>query len=57
MAIGFQSAREVEIEVRAGLLAVFPMALPDTDRHIGLTMRRSWHPTQIQRRFLAITKH
>jgi len=49
-------ARQVEVEVRAGLLAVCPMTLPDTDREIGLTMRRAWQPTQMQRRFLAIIK-
>lgn len=47
-------ARQVELEVRAGLLAVCPMTLPDTDREIGLTMRRTWHPTQMQSRFLEI---
>jgi LysR family transcriptional regulator of gallate degradation len=47
-------ARQVEIEVRAGLLAVCPMILPDTYREIGLTMRRTWHPTQMQSRFLTI---
>lgn len=47
-------ARQVEIEVRAGLLAVCPMTLPDTDRQIGITMRRNWHPTLMQKRFLEI---
>jgi DNA-binding transcriptional LysR family regulator len=47
-------ARQVEIEVRAGLLAVCPMTLPYTDRVIGLTMRRTWRPTQMQNRFLEI---
>ncbi|MFT6951281.1 MAG: LysR family transcriptional regulator of gallate degradation [Paraglaciecola sp.] len=47
-------ARQVQVEVRSGLLAVCPMILPDTDRVIGVTMRRTWHPTQMQRRFLEI---
>ena len=47
-------ARQVEVEVRAGLLAVCPMTLPDTDRLIGLTMRSTWHPTQMQKRYIAI---
>lgn len=47
-------ARQVEVEVRAGLLAVCPMALSDTDRVIGLTMRKNWHPTKMQSRFLEI---
>ncbi|MFQ3234928.1 MAG: LysR family transcriptional regulator of gallate degradation [Paraglaciecola sp.] len=47
-------ARQVEVEVRAGLLALCPMTLPGTDREIGLTLRRSWYPTQMQSRFLEI---
>jgi LysR family transcriptional regulator of gallate degradation len=47
-------ARQVQVEVRSGLLAVCPMILPDTDRVIGVTMRRTWHPTQMQSRFLEI---
>jgi DNA-binding transcriptional LysR family regulator len=47
-------ARQVALEVDAGLLAVCPMVLPDTDREIGLTMRINWQPTQMQQRFLNI---
>lgn len=47
-------ARQVQVEVRSGLLTVCPMILPDTDRVIGVTMRRTWHPTQMQNRFLEI---
>lgn len=47
-------ARQVRVEVKAGLLAVCPLILPDTDREIGLTMRRSWQPTQMQKRYLEI---
>ena len=47
-------ARQVEVEVRSGLLVVCPMALSDTDREIGLTMRKNWHPTKMQNRFLEI---
>jgi LysR family transcriptional regulator of gallate degradation len=47
-------ARQVEVEVRSGLLVVCPMTLPDTDREIGLTMRKNWHPTKMQNRFLEI---
>jgi DNA-binding transcriptional LysR family regulator len=49
-------ARQVELEVSAGLLAVCPMILPDTDREIGLTTRTNWQPTQMQRRFLALVR-
>ena len=47
-------ARQVQVEVKAGLLAVCPMILPDTHREIGLTLRRSWQPTQMQKRYLEI---
>ncbi|MDX2367444.1 MAG: LysR family transcriptional regulator [Colwellia sp.] len=47
-------ARQVEIEVKAGLLVVCPITLPDTDREIGLTIRKTWYPTKMQSRFLDI---
>lgn len=47
-------ARQVKVEVVNGLLAVCPMPLSGTNREIGLTMRKDWHPTQIQNRFLQI---
>lgn len=47
-------ARQVEVEVKAGLLAVCPITLPDTDRGIGLTIRKTWHPTKMQSRFIDI---
>lgn len=47
-------AKQVEVEVKAGLLVVCPITLPDTDRKIGLTIRKAWHPTKMQSRFLDI---
>lgn len=47
-------SRQVDVEVRSGLLVVCPITLPDTDREIGLTMRKNWHPTKMQNRFLEI---
>jgi DNA-binding transcriptional LysR family regulator len=47
-------AMQVEVEVKAGLLVVCPIILPDTDREIGLTMRKTWRPTKMQSRFLSI---
>jgi DNA-binding transcriptional LysR family regulator len=47
-------AKQVEIEVKAGLLVVCPVTLPDTDREIGLTMRKTWYPTKMQSRFIDI---
>ena len=50
-------AKQVEIEVQTGILAICPMTLPDTDRSIGLTIRKDWQPTQMQSRFLTIIKN
>jgi LysR family transcriptional regulator of gallate degradation len=47
-------ARQVKVEVVNGLLAVCPISLSGTNREIGLTMRKDWQPTQIQKRFLQI---
>lgn len=47
-------ARQVDVEVKNGLLAVCPMPLADTNREIGLSMRKNWQATHIQRRFLEI---
>jgi DNA-binding transcriptional LysR family regulator len=47
-------AKQVEIEVKAGLLVVCPFILPDTDREIGLTIRKTWYPTKMQSRFIDI---
>lgn len=46
------SARQVEVEVRSGLLAVSTQHLQGTGRDIGITLRKGWKPTQVQRRFL-----
>ena len=46
------SARQVEVEVRSGLLAVSTQHLQGTGRDIGITLRKGWKPTRVQRRFL-----
>ncbi len=46
------SAHQVQHEIRMGLLGALPVAIPGTERAIGLTMRRDWRPTATQRRFL-----
>ena len=48
------SSRQVEVEVRFGLLAVNTRVLQETDRRIGVTRRKIWKPTLIQRRFLEL---
>lgn len=45
-------ARQVEIDVAAGLLAVNPTPLSDAPRQIGYTLRKNWHPTRLQKEFL-----
>jgi len=46
------SARQVEVEVHYGLLAVSTQNLKGTGRDIGITLRSGWTPTQVQQRFL-----
>lgn len=47
------SARQVEPELQAGLLATLPTPL-NTSRPIGLTLRNNWQPTAMQADYLAI---
>ena len=46
------SARQVEVDVRFGLLAVSTQHLQGTGRDIGIALRKGWKPTLVQRRFL-----
>ena len=46
------SAHQVQHEIRMGLLIPLAVAIPGTEREIGLTMRQDWRPTATQRRFL-----
>ncbi|MEP0201732.1 MAG: LysR family transcriptional regulator [Halioglobus sp.] len=46
------SARQVEVDVRFGLLSVSTQDLQGTGRDIGITLRKGWKPTRIQQRFL-----
>jgi DNA-binding transcriptional LysR family regulator len=47
------SARQVELEVSSGLLAISKQHLQGTGRDIGITLRKDWEPTQLQQRFLS----
>jgi LysR family transcriptional regulator, regulator for genes of the gallate degradation pathway len=49
-------ARQVELDVKMGLLAVSPQRLPGTSREIGLTLRKGWHPTRLQQHFLDLLR-
>ncbi|WEK41690.1 MAG: LysR family transcriptional regulator [Candidatus Sphingomonas colombiensis] len=48
------SPDQIALELRAGLLARVPAALPSTERIIGVTTRADWQPTANQRHFLDI---
>lgn len=47
-------ARQVELEVEMGILAASPQPLEGTGRDIGITVRKNWQPTRLQKRFLAL---
>ncbi|MAT94447.1 MAG: LysR family transcriptional regulator [Halioglobus sp.] len=46
------SARQVDTDVGFGLLAVSSTQLRNTGRKIGITQRKGWKPTLVQRQFL-----
>jgi DNA-binding transcriptional LysR family regulator len=50
------SRAQVEEEIALGQLTALPVALPDSHRPIGYTLRRDWSPGPIQRRFLDILR-
>ncbi|NYZ17470.1 LysR family transcriptional regulator [Azospirillum sp. RWY-5-1] len=50
------SAHQIRHEHELGLLVILPVDLGGTERPIGLTVRRGWHPTATQERFLALLR-
>ncbi|MFT4959470.1 MAG: LysR family transcriptional regulator of gallate degradation [Paracoccaceae bacterium] len=50
------SHHQVRHELDNGTLVTLPIALPDSARAIGLTLRKSWKPTPTQEVFLDIVK-
>lgn len=50
------SELQVEVEVSSGLLRVCTKTLQGTRRDIGITHRREWQPTRIQRTFLDLLR-
>ncbi len=46
------SPRQIYYELQSGLLEVLPVALKDSERPIGLTVRTDWKPTALQADFL-----
>ena len=45
-------ARQVEVEIKHGILAISPQPLTSTDRDIGITLRKDWKPTRVQQYFI-----
>lgn len=50
------SLHQIRHERDLGLLVPLPVALPGSERPIGLTLRRGWRPTATQERFLAFLR-
>jgi DNA-binding transcriptional LysR family regulator len=48
------SPDQVALQIRLGLLARVGPPLEDSTRMIGITTRRSWRPTAMQRRFITL---
>lgn len=54
--LALMSRRRELYEDQQGLLLSLPMALPFTRRPIGITTRRNWQPTHLQRVFIELLK-
>lgn len=50
------SPDQVALQIRSGMLARIGAPLDHSRRVVGITTRRSWQPTAIQRRFLELLK-
>lgn len=50
------SPDQVALQIRSGLLTRIGEPLEETQRLVGITYRRSWRPTAIQRRFIELLK-
>lgn len=50
------STHQIRHEQHMGLLAPLPVEMVGINRPIGLTLRRDWHPTATQRRFLDLLR-
>jgi DNA-binding transcriptional LysR family regulator len=51
------SVRQARLDVDSGQLATLSDPLPGTERTIGLTYRRDWQPTTVQREFIDAVRH
>jgi DNA-binding transcriptional LysR family regulator len=54
--IGLLSVEQVRYEIDAGFLKILPAPMPNTQRPIGVTVRRHWQPTGVQTDFIALLR-
>lgn len=52
--ISLLPARQVEIDVQAGILAICNIDLHDEPRQIGYTVRNNWTPTRLQSLYISL---
>ncbi|WP_287421271.1 LysR family transcriptional regulator [Reinekea sp.] len=53
----FISRHQIKQEEELGLMTVIDFDLANTDRPIGITTRKDWHPSTTQKLFLAIVRN
>jgi LysR family transcriptional regulator of gallate degradation len=51
------SRHQIKQEEECGLMTVIDFDLANTDRPIGITTRKDWHPSTTQKLFLAIVRN
>ena len=50
--LAIMSAHQLRYEVKRGEIAVLSIAMPESARQIGVTVRAGWRPTATQEAFL-----
>lgn len=54
--LGLMSRHQITLEEQHNVLTHIGLPLPDSDRQIGVTMRRNWRPTLVQKTFLDVVE-
>ena len=54
--VTIMSLHQIGVELEQGLVVPLNVALPDSERPIGLTFRKGWHATPTQKRFLDLIR-
>lgn len=54
--LGLMSRRQFMLEQQYNVLTHIGLPLPDSDRLIGVTMRRNWRPTLVQKAFVDLAE-